>query len=91
MAGIAPTPLSIMKQQEVKELLDEIKPIIIVHAASPFPVTAPSKSIGLVNIMGLSDLIIANTSKSVRAIIYGSSLTKRKYRTIDISTNSIFL
>ncbi|KAF7943273.1 hypothetical protein EAE96_011203 [Botrytis aclada] len=58
----------------IEKLIDSIKPTLIVHAASPSPVTGTSKDYDRVIIQGTKDLLrIAEKSKNVQALVYTSS------------------
>ncbi|TVY64301.1 Sterol-4-alpha-carboxylate 3-dehydrogenase [Lachnellula suecica] len=58
----------------IEQLLLKIKPTIIIHAASPSPVTGTPNEYEHVTIQGTKNLLkIAKRSKDVRALIYISS------------------
>ncbi|KAF4634488.1 hypothetical protein G7Y89_g3612 [Cudoniella acicularis] len=63
----------IANQQEVKALLDEIKPRVIIHTATP-PYTLPEKVMRHTNVMGTRVLLqCAAADSSVRAFVYTST------------------
>ncbi|KAF4636516.1 hypothetical protein G7Y89_g1583 [Cudoniella acicularis] len=63
----------------IEKLLLEIRPTVIIHAASPSPVTGTPKEYQLVTIQGTRNLLeIAKASNDVRAFIYVSSCTLAK-------------
>lgn len=67
------------KHSEIKELLDKLKPTVIIHAASPSPVTGTKKEYEHINIKGTENLLrVAKESEYVRVFIYTSSSTLAK-------------
>jgi sterol-4alpha-carboxylate 3-dehydrogenase (decarboxylating) len=61
---------------DIRLLLEKLKPSIIIHAASPSPVTGTRKEYETVNIKGTRNLLkCAKESDHVRAFIYTSSST----------------
>ncbi|KAI9643443.1 erg26, C-3 sterol dehydrogenase [Ciborinia camelliae] len=58
----------------IENLIDAVKPTVIIHAASPSPVTGTPKDYDKVTIQGTKDLLrIAKKSTNVQALIYTSS------------------
>lgn len=58
----------------ISQILREIKPTVIIHAASPSPVTGTTKEYRLVNLHGTKNLLkCAKESEHVRAFLYTSS------------------
>ncbi|KAF2123051.1 C-3 sterol dehydrogenase/C-4 decarboxylase, partial [Lophiotrema nucula] len=69
----------VTKHDEIRELLKEVKPAVVIHAASPSPVTGTPKEYESVNISGTANLLNAATeSEHVRAFIYTASSTMAK-------------
>ncbi|TGO51342.1 hypothetical protein BCON_0163g00230 [Botryotinia convoluta] len=58
----------------IEELIDDLKPTVIMHVASPSPVTQTANDYDRVAIQGTKDLLrIAKKSKGVQVLIYTSS------------------
>lgn len=64
----------ITDRDSIKKIIDQIQPTVIIHAASPSPVTGTPKEYNKVNIRGTTYLLeVAKESECVRAFIYTSS------------------
>lgn len=64
---------------DINKILEELRPAVIIHAASPSPVTGTPKEYEHVNIRGTQNLLkVAKESEYVRAFIYTSSSTLAK-------------
>jgi sterol-4alpha-carboxylate 3-dehydrogenase (decarboxylating) len=64
------------RHSEIQKLLDDLKPMVIIHAASPSPLTGTPREYERVNIKGTQNLLkVAKDSKYVRVFIYTSSST----------------
>ncbi|KAF2475218.1 NAD(P)-binding protein, partial [Lindgomyces ingoldianus] len=67
------------QHDQIKKLVDELKPGVIIHAASPSPVTGTPKEYENVNIRGTRNLLkAAKESEHVHAFIFTSSSTLAK-------------
>jgi sterol-4alpha-carboxylate 3-dehydrogenase (decarboxylating) len=74
----------------VERLINDMKPTVIVHAASPSPVTGTPRQYDSVAIKGTDDLLkVAMKSKDVQALIYtSSSLLCKGPEHINLTENS---
>ncbi|KAH7386040.1 hypothetical protein BKA66DRAFT_461375 [Pyrenochaeta sp. MPI-SDFR-AT-0127] len=69
----------ITKEDDIRRVIDETRPAVIIHAASPSPVTGTSTEYKAVNIRGTGNLLrCAKDSEHVRAFIFTSSSTLAK-------------
>ncbi|KAH7132578.1 hypothetical protein B0J11DRAFT_522026 [Dendryphion nanum] len=67
------------RDDDIKKILDERKPSVIIHAVSPSPVTGTTKEYNQVNIRGTESLLrLAKASEHVQVLIYTSSSTLAK-------------
>ncbi|TGO29562.1 hypothetical protein BPAE_0013g00130 [Botrytis paeoniae] len=58
----------------IEELIDDLKPTVVMHVASPSPVTGTGSDYEKVAIQGTKDLLrIAKRSKDVQVLVYTSS------------------
>ncbi|KAF2250969.1 NAD(P)-binding protein [Trematosphaeria pertusa] len=77
--GAAYLSSDITNLASIERILDHVKPDVIIHAASPSPVTGTAKEYHAVNIVGTQNLLkYAKQSNYVRAFIYTSSSTLAK-------------
>ncbi|KAH8667572.1 hypothetical protein BGZ60DRAFT_409544 [Tricladium varicosporioides] len=64
---------------EISQLVDNIRPTVIIHAASPSPITGTPKEYERVTLHGTENLLkVAKASEYVRVFIYTSSSTLAK-------------
>lgn len=69
----------ITQEDQLRRVIEAIKPTVVVHAASPSPVTGTSTEYKQVNIRGTGNLLRAATeSEHVKAFIFTSSSTLAK-------------
>lgn len=69
----------ITQEDQIRRLVEEIKPAVIVHAATPSTVTGTSTDYKQVNIRGTGNLLrCAQESEHVKAFIFTSSSTLAK-------------
>lgn len=69
----------ITDEASLRRIIEETKPAVIVHAASPSPVTGTAQDYKDVNVRGTGNLLrAASDSEHVRAFIYTSSSTLAK-------------
>ncbi|QSZ31314.1 hypothetical protein DSL72_000877 [Monilinia vaccinii-corymbosi] len=74
VSGASYHDVDLTEDGSIENLIDTLKPTVVVHAASPSPVTGTPKDYDKVTIQGTKDLLrIAKKSKDVRALIYTSS------------------
>lgn len=67
--------------KSIRSVLSEIKPTVIIHAASPSPVTGTPREYKEITVDGTNNLLdLARESKHVRVLIYTSSSTMAKGR-----------
>lgn len=74
VSGASYHDVDLTDADSIEKLIDTVKPTVIVHAASPSPVTGTPKDYYSVTIQGTKDLLrISKKSKDVQALIYTSS------------------
>lgn len=74
VSGASYHDLDLTNDGSIEKVINSVKPTVVVHAASPSPVTGTPKEYDKVTVQGTKDLLrIAKKSKDVRALIYTSS------------------